>query len=80
MHYNQYITHREKFTLRIMETGQERFGYFSTEVNVLVLATVYIFNLIDNGTHLAKVHFASVQNNRLVFLPGESTETVYGGS
>ena len=39
-----------------------------------------LFYLIDNGTHLAKVQFASVKNNRLVFLPRESTKTVYGGT
>ena len=36
--------------------------------------------LVDIGGSLTKVQFASVVNDQLVFLPGENSETVYGGT
>ena len=35
---------------------------------------------LDMGTHLEKVQFASVVDDQLQFLPGESSDTVYGGT
>ena len=40
---------------------------------------LFSFFGVDNGTDLVKVQFASVLDDQLVFLQGESSETVYGG-
>ena len=37
------------------------------------------FNYAGKENTLAKVQFASIIDNQLVFLPGENSETVYGG-
>ena len=44
-----------------------------------VYGYILCLTLLDNGTHLVKVHFASVLENQLVFMPGENSGTIYGG-